>query len=216
MLIKFSPWVLPGLHPRYFELIALFDTAISRLLIRAVPSNATIDSVCALLLYAQWMPYFQEETYDKSPIEGAAGPSFKSRYNDLSAWAVFGLAVRYASFLGLDRTAMAPFRGLTEAVASQEDLSRARVWLNLVTYDCNLTLTSGLPASVDPALAEKTARSFCAHRLAQFPGDLRYAALVELASIVRRAKHSDRGYSMRYPNVDALRKANIGLEDWER
>lgn len=162
------------------------------------------------------MPYFQDELCDESTIEGLAGPGFKSRYNDLSAWAVFGLAVRYASFLGLDRTAMIPFRGVTEGAASAEDLMRARVWLNLVTYDCNLTLTSGLPASVDPTLAERTARTFSAHRLAQFPGDLRYAALVELASIVRRAKPTDSGSSTRCPNVDALRKANMGLEDWER
>ncbi|CAK7214645.1 hypothetical protein SEUCBS140593_002251 [Sporothrix eucalyptigena] len=205
----------PHLHPRYFELAALLDTAVSRLLLAPVPSDATIDSVCALLLYSQWMPYLREGSDD----------TVKSRYNDLSAWVVFGLAVRYASFLGLERRITRPFKnnGASEtAWATRTDFAWARVWLNLVTYDCNLTLTSGLPASIDPTRVEVMARLFGQHRLAQFPGDLRYSALVELACIMQRARDGERKgsaggtYARGHPNVDVLKRANMGFEDWER
>lgn len=132
----------------------------------------------------------------------------------MSAWAVFGLALRYASFLNLERLALAPFGRLSKVI-SKEDADKLRTWLNLVTYDCNLTLTSGLPASVDPTPATKIVREFCLHRSAQDPGDIRYAALIELACIVQRVKGQD-ATSSGHPSVPILKKANVEMEDWER
>jgi hypothetical protein len=207
-----------SLHPRYFDLAARLDTAVSCLLLAPVPSDATLDSVCALLLYSQWMPYVRD-----------SHQTVKSRYNDLSAWVVFGLAVRYATFLGLERAVCQPTdnadsAGSAFASSSTTDLARARVWLNLVTYDCNLTLTSGLPASIhiDPMRMESMARAFGQHRRAQFPGDVRYAALVELVCILQKARdaggraggHAGGGSS--HPNIDVLKRANMGFEDWSR
>lgn len=189
------------------------------------------------------MPYVREDNSgigttshgrrDANDANDANGhpQNVKSRYNDLSAWVVFGLAVRYASFLGLERIITRPFKNnsstTTEAAwATRADFAWARVWLNLVTYDCNLTLTSGLPASIDPTRVEVMARLFCQHRLSQFPGDVRYSALVELACIMQRARDGERKggagggggstSSSCHPNIDVLKRANMGFEDWER
>ncbi|KAL1901811.1 hypothetical protein Sste5346_001514 [Sporothrix stenoceras] len=205
-----------GLHPRYFQVSSLWDTSISRLLLTPTPSDASLDAVCSLLLYSQWMPYTQDQDQDSGQP--------KSRYNDLSAWVVFGLAVRYASFLGLERRAL-----LTNSTTSSTLLRESRTWLNLVTYDCNLTLTSGLPSSINATRVESMAREFGQHRLAQFPGDGRYAALVELACILQRAREGADGRggaegalsssspsSITVGNIDVLKRANMGFEDWQR
>ncbi len=235
------------MHPRYFELASLLDSAVARLLLKPMPSDATFDSVCALLLYSQWMPYIREEVDPNDPDDGPDGGRvddgadsrsgepphhhiiIKSRYNDLSAWVVFGLAVRYATFLGLERRVTRPVKADHAATAeaawpTRPDLAWARVWLNLVTYDCNLTLTSGLPASIDPTRVEAMARLFCQHYGSQFPGDLRYSALVGLACIMQRARNGERKGSAsakstssgRHANIDVLRRANVEFEEWER
>lgn len=179
------------------------------------PSDVTLDSIRVLLLYAQWMPCSKQGDSDDPP--STVRPQFqpKSRYNDISAWAVLGLAFRYATFLGLDRAAIVPFQGPTKEI-SLEDFSRLRVWYNLITCDCNLMLTSGLPASLDPTLAASVAQNFGSHRLAQQPGDLRYTALMELAVIVYRATRSGGDFSGRQLDVYSLRKANTELDDWAR
>lgn len=201
-----------GLHPGYFQVSTLWDTAISRLLLTPIPSDASMDAVCSLLLYSQWMPYAQDQDQEDGQP--------KSRYNDLSAWVVFGLVVRYATFLGLERSALQ----FTSATSTSTSLRQARIWLNLVTYDCNLTLTSGLPSSIEATRVEGMARAFGQHRLAQFPGDGRYAALVELACILQRAKEgggaeggsSSSSFTHGHASIDVLKRANMGFEDWQR
>lgn len=183
----------------------------SRLMLQPVPSDVTLDSIRVLLLYAQWMPASREDRIasyadDQPP---------KSRYNDISAWAVLGLAFRYATFLGLERAAIFPFRDTSSAI-SEEDASRLRVLYNLITCDCNLMMTSGLPASIDPSAAASVAPIFGSHIASQQPGDLRYTALVELATILHRATRSGRDFSRRQLDEFSLRKANIELDDWER
>lgn len=139
----------------------------------------------------------------------------KSRYNDISAWAVLGLAARYAVFLGLDRAAITPFQGPIDSI-TEDDVDRLRVWHNLITCDCNLMLTSGLPASLDPVPAASVARVFGSHPAAQQPGDLRVTALVELVVIAHRAIRSSGDSSCRRLDVVSLRKANTEYDDWER
>ncbi|KAM0817789.1 putative Zn(2)-C6 fungal-type domain-containing protein [Seiridium cardinale] len=210
-------WHNNSVHPRYFEIIALLDKTISRLLLCPTPNDASVDSIRALMLYLQWMPCAPKN----SPDDSSVGPhsrraKLKTRYNDMSAWAVFGLALRYASFLNLERLALAPFHSPTKTAISRDDVDRMRTWLNLITYDCNLTLTSGLAISVNPLPAMKVVRDFCMHRTAQDPGDLRYGALIELACIIQRVKGSDGGISNRQPTVPNLKKANVEMEEWER
>ncbi|RDW62413.1 hypothetical protein BP6252_11846 [Coleophoma cylindrospora] len=204
-----------GLHPRFFDLTALLDTAVSRLLLQPTPLDVTLDSIRVLLLYAQWMPCSHEDENRDSLRAPNAHPRYKSRYNDISAWAVLGLAVRYAVILGLDRAAIAPFQGSDEPI-SEEDMSRLRVWHNLVTCDCNLMLASGLPASLDPAPAASVARVFGTHSNAQQPADLRVTALVELVVIAHRATRSSSDFSGRHLDTFSLRKANTELDEWER
>ncbi|KAK6073852.1 hypothetical protein SCUP234_07035 [Seiridium cupressi] len=201
----------------YFEIIALLDKTISRLLLSPTPNDASVDSIRALMLYLQWMPCAPKNSPDDSSVgPHSRRPKLKTRYNDMSAWAVFGLALRYASFLNLERLAFAPFQNPTKTAISRDDVDRMRTWLNLITYDCNLTLTSGLPISVNPLPAMKVVRDFCMHRTAQDPGDLRYGALIELACIIQRVKGSDGGTSNRQPTVPNLKKANVEMEEWER
>ncbi|KAH8682142.1 hypothetical protein BX600DRAFT_447839 [Xylariales sp. PMI_506] len=205
-------WHGNSLHPKYFDIVALLDKAISQLAMFPSSSDANLNSVRALMLYLQWMPCSLKEG---SQDDQTSGSSIKTRYNDLSAWTVFGIAIRYAAFLNLERQALAPFRS-TGTALSQEDFDTMRVWLNLVSYDCSLTHTSGLPLSIDPHPAARVVRQFCSDRLAQEPGDTRYAALIELACIVHRAKSSIGEYPQRHPNIASLKKANVDMEEWER
>ncbi|KAF4633767.1 hypothetical protein G7Y89_g4355 [Cudoniella acicularis] len=208
-------WSENGLHPNFLGLTSLLDMAVSRLILRPTPSDVNLDSIRVLLLYAQWMPCAPEND-DLSPSRAATSRRQpKSRYNDISAWAVLGLAFRYAIFLGLDRSAIAPFQKPTKLI-SEEDFSRLRVWHNLLTCDCNLVLTSGLPGTLDPTPAAKIGEVFGSHLSAQQPADLRVSALVELAVIVHRATRNWGDFSGRKLDAFSLRKANTELEDWER
>ncbi|RAK98738.1 Zn(II)2Cys6 transcription factor [Aspergillus ibericus CBS 121593] len=184
---------------------ALLDQAVSRLLLRPALSDVTLDSIRVLLLYAQWMPYAAED--DQSP---------KSRYNEISAWAVLGLAVRYALFLGLDQKALRPLAHSPTAPLSADEFARLRVWYNLLTCDFNLMLTSGLPASLDPTASGKLACRFGAHRMAQQPADLRVAGLVELVSLVYRTMRRCGDVSGRQLNVEGLRQLYLSLDEWEK
>lgn len=204
-----------GLHPSFFGLTTLLDMAISRLLLRPTPADVTLDSIRVLLLYAQWMPCRPDREDDDITTQTTSNSLPKSRYNDISAWAVLGLAVRYAVFLGLDRMAIAPFQGPVESI-SDEDVSRLRVWHNLLTCDYNLMLTSGLPASLDPAPAASIARVFSSHHSAQQPGDLRVTALVELVVIAHRATQSSGDLSGRQLDSVCLKKLNADFDEWER
>nr|XP_031861608.1 uncharacterized protein CI109_002838 [Kwoniella shandongensis]KAA5528680.1 hypothetical protein CI109_002838 [Kwoniella shandongensis] len=217
-----------GLHPSFLELTTLLDISVSQLLLRPTPSDVTLDSIRALLLYAQWMPVNRDHQDPQPHTNGK--PTTRSRYNDISAWAVLGLAARYALFLGLDRLAVQPFQVSSVLVApghtiTESDMSRLRVWHNLITCDCNLMLTSGLPASLDPAPAVAIGKVFAGHQLAQQPGDLRVTALVELVGIAHRAIESSAratgGAKGTGPGVgrvleaSCLRKANFELDEWE-
>ncbi|KAL2824975.1 hypothetical protein BJY01DRAFT_163402 [Aspergillus pseudoustus] len=195
-------------HPpkAHSTLTALLDQAISRLLLRPTLSDVTLDSVSVLLLYAQWMP---------CTTQGNQPP--KSRYNEISAWAVLGLAVRYALFLGLDHAALRPFAQYPAMEPSAEEVSRLRVWYNLLTCDFNLMLTSGLPASLDPAPSAQVAKRFGTHPLAQKPADLRVAGLVELVSLVQRVmRRGSDASSRRRLDADGLQRLNNSLDEWER
>lgn len=167
-----------------------------------------------LLLYAQWMPSTREDEDELDSGENLSrSPS--SRYNEISAWAVLGLALRYATLLGLERSAIAPFREHTKD-PSKYDVSRLRVWYNLLTCNFNLMLTSGLPASVDPALSVQVAQTFNSHSRTQYPGDVRVTALVELVGFVYRAMCSCGDISGRRLQAHSLQKLNKELDSWER
>ncbi|KAL3455150.1 hypothetical protein BJX64DRAFT_298043 [Aspergillus heterothallicus] len=186
-------------------LTALLDQAVSRLLLRPTLSDVTLDSVRVFLLYAQWMPCTAQE--NQPP---------KSRYNEISAWAVLGLAVRYALFLGIDHAALRPFAQYPPAAPSAEEVGRLRVWYNLLTCDFNLMLTSGLPASLDPAPSAQVARRFGTHALAQKPADLRVAGLVELVALVHRVMRRGGDASRRRLDAEGLQRLNQALDEWER
>lgn len=207
-------WHENSVHPRYFDVVALLDKMISQLLLRPAPSDASINTIRALMLYLQWMPCDQKKTSLPNPY--LQRTKTKTRYNDLSAWAVFGLALRYANFINLEHVAFAPFRNAAETALLNIDIDSMRTWLNVITYDCNLTLTSGLPISVDSSPAAEFVRKFCAHTTAQHPGDIRYSALVELTCIVQRVKPSDNTNRNRQPSEASLKKANVEMEEWQR
>ena len=86
----------------------------------------------------------------------------------------------------------------------------------MITCDCNLMLTSGLPSSLDPVPAANVAQVFSSNRHAQRPGDLRVTALVELAVIAHRATRSCGDTTGRQLDALCLRKANNEMDEWER
>jgi hypothetical protein len=201
-------------HPRFNDLTNLLDKAVSRLLLRPTPSDVTLDSICVLLLYAQWMPWSREDE-DVPDNYPSATRASRSRYNEISAWAILGLAGRYAVLMGLELSATSPFRDLTK-IPSEEDVNRIRVWHNLLTCNFNLMLTSGLPASIDPVLSVQVARNFAFHKITQYPADLRVAGLVELVGIVHLAMSSCGDLSGRKLQLCHLQGLNTDLNEWER
>ena len=188
------------LHPKYASLTALLDIALSRLLLTPSRSDLNLDSIRALLLYAQWMPL--------STVVDQTQP--RTRYNDISAWSVLGLAMRYAASLKLEDLAVEPFRwsGGVDDIA----MSRLRVWHNLLTCDANLMLSSGLPTSLSPDKACAVADRFVTHTLGQ-PNDLRVTALVELVRITHGA--TVKGWSVDTLDLVVLRRLNLELDQWE-
>lgn len=135
--------------------------------------------------------------------------------NDISAWSVLGLAIRYSLFLGLDRSAVAPFSSLKSVIPSQEDFSRFRVWVNVLTCDCHLMLSAGLPASLDPEPVIKVGRTFAFHPSSQPVDDTRIAAISELVAIIRRAARSSGDPRARVLDVISLKRANADFDSWE-
>lgn len=193
----------------------MLDKAVSKLLLRPTPSDVSLDSVLVLLLYAQWMPCNWGNESDQSTTSTGATGQPNSRYNEVSAWAVLGLALRYSLLLGLDRAAIAPFHGPIDSI-TESDVCRLRVWYNLLNCDFNLMLISGLPASVDPAPSAQVAGRFASSTYSKHPGDIRVSGLVELVSIVHRAMQSCGDISGHQLSPSCLRKLNIDLGKWER
>jgi hypothetical protein len=139
----------------------------------------------------------------------------KSRYNEISAWAILGLAERYSVLLGLEQSATSLFKDPNKR-PSAEDANRLRVWYNLLTCNFNLMLTSGLPVSIDPAPSVQVARNFVSSDLMQSPADLRVRGLVELVGIVHFAMSSCGDISGRQLQPSCLERLNIDLDDWQR
>ncbi|KAF4633609.1 hypothetical protein G7Y89_g4508 [Cudoniella acicularis] len=193
-----------GLHENYRSLVALLDVSISRLLLQPKISDVNLDHIRCLLLYIQWMPVEQDTT-------GIC----QTRYNDISAWSVLGLAIRYSLFLGLDSTAVSPFSSPQTKTPTEDDFAKLRVWINLLTCDCHLMLSAGLPASLDPEPVAKVARSFFKQENALQPDDSRIAAISELVGIIRKAARSSGDPSVRKLDSKTLQKANAEFDDWE-
>lgn len=193
-----------GLHHAYKHLVSLLDQSVSRLLLQPTLSDVNLDHIRTLLLYIQWMP-----------TEQLTPGICQTRYNDISAWSVLGLAIRYAIFLGLDRTVIEPFlSGFTES-PTQEDFARLRVWINLLTCDCHLMLSAGLPASLDPEPIMKVARNFAFHKDSLKPSDSKIAAICELVTIIKKAAKSSGDPSVRTLDAATLKRANSDFDSWE-
>lgn len=203
-----------SLHPRYPDLAEILDKAIARLLLNPDTADVSLESLQILLLYAQWMPCGQDSTANTS----ASPMAFRNRYNDFSAWAVLGLAARYAKLLNIEQHISRAFAFRTDSLHKRyddEDVSRLRVYNNLLTCDFNLMLSSGLPTSIDPAPAINVNSVFEKSREMQYPEDARIAALVRLVSLTHRATKSTHETSDRKLDIRSLRKLNLDLEDWE-
>ena len=91
------------LHPKYQSLVALLDRELNRLILRPRPRDLSLETIQALMIYSHWMPV------DMS----LKGSRYRSRFSESSAWQCLGLAIRWATLLGLDRTAHLPFLDLT-------------------------------------------------------------------------------------------------------
>lgn len=205
-----------GAHQSLNELNTLLDKAVSRLLLRPSPSDVTPDSIRLLLLYAQWMPCIREEDDDEDN-DSSTSRFPRSRYNEISAGAVLGLAMRYAHLVGLYPSAIAPF-GSNGNPLSTEDANRLRVYYNLLTCNFNLMLTSGFPASIDfdPQISVRMAQAFSSHEGFQYPGDLRVSGLVALVAIVDDAMRSAGDATGRRIGLPRLLQLNEELAEWER
>ncbi|KAK4686971.1 hypothetical protein P7C73_g3149, partial [Tremellales sp. Uapishka_1] len=173
----------------------LFDI----LLLQPSASDFTLDTIQALLLSIQW-PALELD-------RGEQGSMPKSRFNDAYAWLMIGVAIRFSKYIGLEKC--------TESnLANPEDLSRIRIWLNLISIDRHLTMTAGLPASLE-APPSHVVRAFGSHPAAQ-SGDIKLAGLSELIAIVQRASVACGDVSLRKLDAISLKMAIAELDDWER
>lgn len=203
-----------GVHPRYSEIVQLLDVAISRLLLRPSAADYSLHTIQSLLLYVQWMPY---DSCIAPSVQRGNKTIFKTRYNEMSTWTIFGLALRYASFCRLEQRTLRSFaEEANVAFATKEDLDSMRVWLNMVTYDCNLTLTSGMPASLNPEPMNAMALRICAHHAAQQPGDIRYASIVQLACIIQHVRREKDNIAQKRQVIAVVAKANEDFDAWQR
>ncbi|RAO72892.1 uncharacterized protein BHQ10_008904 [Talaromyces amestolkiae] len=199
-----DPFPSAGLQHR--EIVRILDGSLSRLLLKPDSSDVHLGHIQALLLYVQWMPVDVQN--------GGLQDRLRTRYNDVSAWSMLGLAIRYALFLGL-QDSPAAFSPERQASATVEDLARLRVWINLLTNDANLMLSSGLPASLNPEPVASVSQTFASHRDASQPEDMRVAALCELVAILKHAARSSGSPNVRALDAFSLRRANLEFDAWE-
>ncbi|EED13760.1 C6 finger domain protein, putative [Talaromyces stipitatus ATCC 10500] len=194
----------PSAGPQHREIVKILDVSLSRLLLKPGTSDVHLGHIQALLLYVQWMPVDVQNS----------GGRLRTRYNDVSAWSMLGLAIRYALFLGLQDSPSA-FLPEKQSSATIEDLARLRVWINLLTNDANLMLSSGLPASLNPEPVAQVCQTFASHRDAFQPEDMRVAALCELVVILKHAARSSGSPNVRALDAFSLRRANLEFDAWE-
>ncbi|KAI5245765.1 hypothetical protein E4T47_03696 [Aureobasidium subglaciale] len=198
-------------HPQIQEIVALFDDCISRLLLRPVSSDISLDTVQALLLYAQWMPCDQANR-NLSSLAARPQKFTKSRYNDTSAWTILGLAARYAKLLRMNQEV-----SLTgQSDQSRDMFPRLRTYYNLISCDFNLMLSSGLPVSIDPTSTQKSMQELVGSAESQLPGDLRIVALTELVSVTYLTLVRCGDYTGRKLNLRALKSLNAEMDRWEK
>lgn len=181
----------------YRQLVGILDASLSRLLLRPSQTDVHLDHIRVFLLYIQWMP-----------VDILEDDELATRYNDVSAWSMLGLAIRYALFLGLHQDAV-------ESFAAKGNVEHLRVWINLLTCDANLMLSSGLPASLNPEPVAAVARSFSSSSMSSQPDDTRAAALCELVAILKRAAKSSGKPNVRALDSFTLRQTNAEFDAWE-
>ncbi|KAK1463839.1 hypothetical protein CMEL01_12600 [Colletotrichum melonis] len=201
---RFASTSAPEAHRRYMALVSLLDHSLSRLLLRPNLADVNLDHIRAILLYIQWMP-----------IDSISNSTRSTRYNAISAWSMLGLAIRYALFLGLHQNAVLPFNSNDGSTPQLEDVGRLRVWINLLTCDAALTLSSGLPATLNPDPVVAVADCFRSHHSASHPDDTRSSATCELVSILKRAVRRSGSPNARSLDAACLQQVNLELDTFE-
>jgi hypothetical protein len=111
------------LHDRYSELIRLLDAELMRVTMRSRHDDQRIETVQALLLCAHWMPFDLVDHREK----------FRSRFSEGGAWQCLGLAIRWASYISLDRTCHVNFHN--PETVTRHDARRFRTMIYLVESD---------------------------------------------------------------------------------
>lgn len=134
-----------------------------------------------------------------------------SRYNDISAWAVLGLAARYAKLLRMNREMAIPREGAQD----EEEFPRLRIYYNLISCDFNLMLSSGLPVSIDPTSTQQGMHRLIGSPGSQLPGDLRIVALIELVSLTYQTLIKCGDFTGRKLDLRSLKSLNAGIDQWE-
>lgn len=189
--------------------MALLDEALSRLLLRPTLADATIENLTVLLLYIQFMPLTADPSVDNQ------GSAARSRYNDLSAFSILGVATRFANFLNLPKLAPASFEGDPQPV-TESDVARMRVWINLTTCEAHLVLSSGLPSALDTERTARVMPAFAENACAQdLTSDRRVAGLLQMVEIVQQAASSSGDPAARSISAPALKRANHRLDLWQ-
>jgi hypothetical protein len=94
-----------------------------RVTLRPSHDDHKLETVQALLLCAHWMPFDLVDHREK----------FRSRFSEGGAWQCLGLAIRWASYLALDRTCHVNFRH--PETITRQNVQEFRTMLYLVESD---------------------------------------------------------------------------------
>ncbi|ORY35312.1 hypothetical protein BCR39DRAFT_508725 [Naematelia encephala] len=131
---KSSCW----LHPRYSELVHLLDKEMARVALRPVCDDSRIETVQGLILCAHWMPLdFSGEK-----------KQYSSRFWEGAAWQYLGVAIRWATFLSLERSCLLSMQHPEKA--TREEVGHFRTMLYLAESDHYLALSARRPPSLNP------------------------------------------------------------------
>nr|XP_031863799.1 uncharacterized protein CI109_000441 [Kwoniella shandongensis]KAA5530871.1 hypothetical protein CI109_000441 [Kwoniella shandongensis] len=186
------------LHPRYPRLVALLDQEMSRLTLRPRPADICLETVQAWMIYSHWMPIDTSSSIN--------GTSYRSRFTESSVWQCLGLAIRWVTLLGLDKTAHLPFIEVSNTPSGQ-DVRNYRTMLYLTESDHYLAMSARRPPTLLPTAIYSVLPRFLRGDWVR-PTDSRLASLIRVV----QAAHVMGGKAETVESLEAFNEDVNGVE----
>ncbi|GAA5852077.1 hypothetical protein JCM8547_000151 [Rhodosporidiobolus lusitaniae] len=189
-----QPGAASWLHSSYGALISEIDQELFRITFRPNLRDSSLETVQALLILVHW-----------PPLDGPTTDTLESRYNDLYAWNLLGLTLRYAISAGVEDSVIALRQSGSNA--SETDVRRFRTWIYLLESDVHLAVTARQRAMLNPESAMAVADEFLLHPQS-YPSDRRLVSLLKVSGAARLAAASCGDLSFRHLALQAVQQFN--------